>query len=143
MTLPFVVDLFFKSPPFGFRYALSESLPYKYFFCKNNPTSIQSGDYISFVHPQMEMRVIKKLIGMPGDSIEIKDQMIFVEGKFQGNLLTKSPRTNKKLTPIKKNKVPAGYVSVFGTHPESYDSRYEEFGLIKLETIDEVLWPIF
>ena len=41
----------------------------------------------------------------------------------------------KPLTPISATSVPEGYVFVAGDHPNSFDSRYEEFGLVPIEKI--------
>lgn len=41
----------------------------------------------------------------------------------------------KPLTPISAAIVPEGYVFVAGDNPNSFDSRYEEFGLVPIEKI--------
>lgn len=41
----------------------------------------------------------------------------------------------KPLTPISAASVPEGYVFVAGDNPNSFDSRYEEFGLVPIEKI--------
>lgn len=38
----------------------------------------QRGDVIVFRHPQNDLNLIKRVVGLPGDHIEIRDQRVFV-----------------------------------------------------------------
>ena len=39
--------------------------------------------------------------------------------------------------------IPEGMVFVAGTHSDSFDSRYKEFGFVPLETVRGQVWPLF
>jgi signal peptidase I len=39
------------------------------------------------------------------------------------------------LTPLSAKVIPEGALFVLGDHPRSFDSRYEEFGLVKMENV--------
>lgn len=49
--------------------------------------------------------------------------------------LLKRTKYGDPLTPLRAERIPAGYVFVAGDHPRSFDSRYEEFGLVPLDKI--------
>ena len=40
----------------------------------------ERGDIIVFRHPRSDMNLIKRVIGIPGDEIEIRDRQVFVNG---------------------------------------------------------------
>ncbi|MFB5616945.1 MAG: signal peptidase I [Nitrosopumilus sp.] len=99
---------------------------------------IKRGMYVSFSHPLSKQKVTKKVIGIPGDKIDFKeDQLLVNEEK-----LSVFPES-KKLHLIKKKKVCEGYLFVSGSHPKSFDSRYEEFGLVPIHSIERELCPIY
>lgn len=40
----------------------------------------ERGDIIVFRHPQNDLNLIKRVVGLPGDRIEIREQVVFVNG---------------------------------------------------------------
>ncbi len=40
----------------------------------------QRGDVIVFRHPQNDLNLIKRVVGLPGDDVEIRDRQVFVNG---------------------------------------------------------------
>ena len=69
-------------------------------------------------------------------------------GQLRQNLMhcgviLKMSSSGKSYSPIQSGTIPEGYVYVCGSHPDSFDSRYAEFGLIRVENIREKLWPLF
>lgn len=105
----------------------------------------------------------KRVLGLPGDLI-LKDKnkvtivpktrvskTLVPKGLASKDLMSKAiiPMTSepvalpllertsqgKPLTPISAASVPEGYVFVVGDNPNSFDSRYEEFGLVPIEKI--------
>ncbi len=72
---------------------------------------------------------IKILKGKEGDIIEDKEDRIFIRGEYIGFTLSETI-DGMSLHKIKERIVPQGYVFVAGTNPRSFDSRYEEFGLV-------------
>ena len=75
-------------------------------------------------------KFIKYIVGVAGDEIKNIDGEIFVGGVKVGKAF-QAPI----LTPVSDGVIPAGYVFVAGTHSDSLDSRYKEFGLIKTHEI--------
>lgn len=110
----------------------TSSSPYEAFLCiKGLQPSL--GDIVSIAGHETEyfkgLHYTKRLVGLPGDSIEMLDGQVFVGGRSIGYLRSKTIDGNP-LTPIHYETIPAGFVFVVGDHPHSFDSRYGEFGLV-------------
>lgn len=106
-------------------------------------TKIKRGDIVSIRGhtPQYVGNYIftKRVIGLPGDYI-IRDKTHLTLKAQNGALATTLPLLNqtkegKPLTPLSFEVVPQGYFFVTGDHLRSFDSRYEEFGLVSMEKI--------
>ncbi|HQO58464.1 MAG TPA: signal peptidase I [Candidatus Omnitrophota bacterium] len=94
-------------------------------------TTPQRGDVIVFIYPQDEKRdFIKRLIALGGETVEIKDGDIYVDGK-----LVEDPRIKNiyyynygNALPGEKIRVPEGHYFVLGDNSaSSSDSRYWGF----------------
>ena len=122
---------------------VSESLDDVRYLLIFKTTKIKRGDIVSIRghSPQYvgEHIFTKRVIGLPGDYI-IQDKTNLTlkaqNGAFAITfpLLTQS-KEGHLLTPLSLEVVPQGYVFVTGDHLRSFDSRYEEFGLVKKEKI--------
>ncbi len=118
--------------------ALTDSLDHHWFVLKKTTSldSIQRGDYIHFKKPQLKCWVIKKVVGRAGDSIYINDGVMTVNGEKL--YLCNCDSKGKQLNPLKSKIIPKGYFFVHGTHEKSFDSRYEDFGLVSYSDIKGV-----
>jgi len=124
------------------KFNRSKSLPHTLFFSKK-PKTISRGMYVSLVHPEMPSILIGKLIaGVPGDSIEIKGKSIFVNNQYLGEIKTRS-KSGKNYRPIQDTVISEGHIFLFAPCEDSFDSRYQEFGLAEISWVKEELWPIF
>ena len=121
-------------------YSRTDSLPYRLFLNLKQVTP-KRGQYTWFESPWYGGRVIKKVIGTAGDSLFYDKQgnlwiaRLNIRAPSQNALLKiGKPKTESKdgrvLTPIKPGTIPEGKVFVSGNHERSFDSRYEELGLI-------------
>lgn len=82
----------------------------------------------------------KRVLGLPGDQIQKEQNTIKLipqENNVKLFLLPLVDQTSKGevLTPLSLTAIPEGYAFVAGDHPKSFDSRYEEFGLVNIENI--------
>lgn len=74
--------------------------------------------------------LIKRVIGLPGENIEYKDNKLYVNGKIIEENFNHKDTDNY----ILENTIPDDYYFVLGDNrPDSLDSRY--FGLVKKEEI--------
>lgn len=79
---------------------------------------------------------IKRVIGVPGDTVSIKNNVVYINGKRYPEPFLKY-RQSMNVAPIK---VPPGYLWVLGDNrPVSYDSRY--WGLLpERDVIGQAIW---
>lgn len=105
----------------------SESIPYKYCVQLNHIEPEKGGlcvfDYKTYTF-------VKYLVGVEGDQVKRVDDKLYINDEF----VCKIPSGNN-LTPIEDVVIPKGYVFVKGTHADSLDSRYKEFGLVKATSL--------
>lgn len=128
----------------------SPSLGYKAFLCFKGLTP-KRGDFVSIEgHPTAYfegLHYTKHLEGLPGENIRIgethdHESLMFVGDHFTGALRT-TTRDGKPLHPLKATTIPEGYVFVSADNPKSFDSRYEEFGLVKETCITGICMGLF
>lgn len=104
--------------------------------------SIKRGDIISFSYEDTKY-LIKRVIGLPGEHVEIKDNIIYIDGM----ILEEPYIENYNLGTDINYDIPKNYYFVLGDNREnSLDSRDEKLGLInKKDVIGKVrirIWPI-
>lgn len=127
---------------YGLRINRSASLPYTLFFSKKS-SEVSKGMFVTIDHPKDPACSIAKIVvGLPGDIIEVKDSSVFINQCYFGKIKSQSS-SGRVYKPISQKVVPDGYVFLHATHEDSFDSRYEEFGLVPMTCIRERLWPIF
>ena len=133
--------IFYNIAATHIRFVLSvtPSLPYRFFVIHKRiePTlrvpSMNS--YVLFYHPIVQTQVIKHVKGIPGSKLWYDDAgKLWVDEFCVGKPHTHS-RTGKHVNRIQSGIIPEGYVFVYAPHDRSFDSRYEEFGLIPIQAI--------
>ncbi|RLB43535.1 MAG: signal peptidase I [Deltaproteobacteria bacterium] len=93
-------------------------------------------DVIVFIFPLDRSKdFIKRVIGLPGDRIEISGRKIYINGKLyedkHGYYSSPSPSEGSRFGPVT---VPKGHLFVMGDNRDhSYDSRY--WGFVPLEYV--------
>ena len=112
----------------------TDSLPEHYFL--HLPfMQAKKGQYTLTYSKWYQGKIIKKIIGAKGDRIWYdKDGLLWVGETKVGRLKQKASDGNF-LTPIKPQVIPERYVFLYSNHPNSFDSRYEELGLIPVAAL--------
>lgn len=105
----------------------------------------ERGDIVVFPHQdgEEEELYIKRIIGLPGDVINIKDGKVYVNGKAEDDSYTKDGVTPGS---VKDFKVPKGQLYVMGDNRVvSIDSRDPSVGTVKIDDVTGQaifrLWP--
>lgn len=129
------------TPIVGVRFTISPSLPYKFFISRpfTHPVKYQ---YVSLTHPKSDILLAKQIIGVPGDYISVKNDNLCINELAYG-LILKTSKSGTQYHPIAEGEIPEGCVFVYAPHSDSFDSRYQEFGLVQMELLKETLWPLF
>lgn len=107
-------------------------------------SEIDRFDHVVFKAPNKDEHYIKRVIGLPGDTVEMREDVLIVNGieydEPYVNRETKNPmqkRITENFTLFEitgRHKVPEGYIFVLGDNRlQSSDSR--DFGLIPMEDI--------
>lgn len=107
-------------------------------------SKIERFDVIVFKSPNLKDNYIKRVIGLPGDQIEVKDDVLYINGKAYDEPYLKQEKIDlpfgqltgdfslKQLTGV--SEVPKGNYFVMGDNRLiSYDSRF--FGFVSQDSV--------
>jgi signal peptidase I len=95
----------------------------------------ERGDIVVFPHQEGDVTelYIKRVVGLPGESVTIADGLVFINGEPLEERYTKDGVTYGD---VRDYIVPAGKVYVLGDNREvSVDSRSEEVGCVSIDDI--------
>lgn len=127
------------------------SLPYRMALMQYGHAAVRRGDLIVFSftgeaqarYPGLRAQPFFKMVrGMPGDVVTVQGRLVYVNGEIAGLAKTHA-RDHHPLVPIAPMVIPSGHYYVLGTSPDSFDSRYQESGLVKAEQVLGVVVPLF
>ncbi|MBS0272297.1 MAG: signal peptidase I [Proteobacteria bacterium] len=125
----------------GFKYALFLRTP-----------QVNRGDVVLIQNHSVQyvgdLLFAKRILGIPGDRLHLNKGRLCISHnsleigslemrslEMECLLLLNKTKIEKPLTPLIASYIPQGYIFVAGDNPKSFDSRYEEFGLVSLEKV--------
>ena len=90
--------------------------------------------------------IIKRVIGLPGETIEYKDNVLYINGKKMEDPYASTKTDDFSIQDVGHNKIPGDTYFVMGDNrSDSLDSRYPQVGVIKKSKIlgraRFVIWP--
>lgn len=126
---------FIKSP--------TDSLPEHYFVQLPKATP-KKGDLTVVYNGFYQGKIIKRIIGVAGDKITSDAHgNIFINQQPIGKVREYTDlKTGLTLTAIKPQIIPDGRVFLHSSHSQSFDSRYQEVGLVPVEDLEGLVIAI-
>ena len=146
-----ILILQFYKPTIVFEHSMEDTLhPEDYVFLARKAFvfgEVQFGDIIVFDSKLLDQRggsksLIKRVVGLPGDTIEVKDEAVYRNGARLTEPYVKSGVTPGNMAPVR---VPADSYFVLGDNRQvSMDSRTPEVGFITEDKIQgKVVYRLF
>jgi conjugal transfer pilin signal peptidase TrbI len=100
----------------------------------------------SLAGPRRGDMLVKYLIGVPGDRIEVDGRRVIlssVRGRFDMGVAKAATVRGVPLHVIAPTVIPAGFVYVWAPHPDALDSRYAEVGLVPIASFAGKAVPLW
>ncbi len=125
----------------------THSLPQKLFVIERGNQDVEVGDYVAF-YPKKSatggyrLEFIKEVACKEGQKLEQVERVIYCDGKEIAKAKPVSLK-GEPLIAISSRVLGEDEFFVRGTHPDSYDSRYDQFGLIDRCRLVGKALPVF
>lgn len=90
--------------------------------------------------------LFKRVVGLPGDRVSVREGIEGAEVHLNGELVGVAKpftRHGVVLNAIAPGVIPAGHYYVQGLHPDSFDSRYRQSGLVRVGQVLALAHPIW
>lgn len=124
-------------------------LPWRVYLLElGRPEQMTKGGFVAFkpqnglMGPKFEGRLVGKMIaGVPGDVLEVKQDVAYVNGKPVGELVLLAKLHAKPGAYDRRETIPAGKILVLGTEQRSYDGRY--WGFLEQSAVIGTVKPLF
>lgn len=131
----------FLSERIHFIKSLTDSLPQHYFVHLPKMTP-QVGDLTLVRNQFYGSCLIKKIIGQGGDRIRTDARGELWVGQQRVGKVYPQTGDGRKLTPTQSQVIPEGRVFLYSPHPKSFDSRYQEVGLVSVSDLEGLVIAI-
>lgn len=87
-------------------------------------------------------KIIKKIVGVEGDKIWYDQTHCLWVGNQRIGFQKPISKDMRALTPIEGQVIPKGYAFVYSEHQSSFDSRYQELGLVPVTGLEGFIVPL-
>ena len=119
----------------------TDSLPIKAFVHLRHQVP-HKGDYTLVSSSRYGRRLVKRVIAEAGETISYDKEGTLYVGTQEVGKPKHLSKTGQILTPIKEQVIPEGHVFLYAPHQDSFDSRYEELGLIHQNALQGRAVPV-
>ena len=119
----------------------TDSLPIKTFVHLRHQVP-HKGDYTLVSSPWYGDRLIKKVIAEAGEKVYYDRNGTLYVGSQEVGKVKNLSKTGRSLTPLKEQVIPEGHVFLYAPHQDSFDSRYEELGLVHKNALQGRAVPV-
>jgi conjugative transfer signal peptidase TraF len=135
----FIIGVF----PYSIRINTTNSVPYTLFLSKQyEGKELIQNQYVTYRNPlDKRIKLVKKVMGIPGDRIKANPMYVVVADR--AFFIERETKSGYFLSPLEDQVIPDREFFLGCDHPEGFDSRYADHGLVSSDKIEEVLWPIF
>ena len=123
----------------------TDSLPHNGYFMLRVAIEPPKGAYVSFKAPSVvaeefqSLSFVKRVEGTVGDVVSSMDGTVCVNAECRDLL----PQLRENgIAALGSQVIPEGFVAVFGDSANSLDSRYDAVGLVSVDDIEAVGFPI-
>lgn len=147
-----LIRLFVSPLPYSpLLFNWSASLPYYVAWLSRDLAGLTRGDFVLYAfagtavadYPGLrDQPFFKRVAGLPGDPIRVEGRNVFVAGEYVGFAKFRT-FDGRPLSPIAASRVPQGFLYVAGDSIDSFDSRYEEAGLVRIASLIGKVSPWF
>ena len=129
----------FFTSRYQFALNMTESLRGSVFLIDKSHKCALKGELVAFTWKNAPpipdgITVIKRVLGVTGDTVRVRNRDIFINGTFIGHSKERA-RTGEPLEAIAECVIPENHFFAAGDHPDSFDSRYAPPGLISTDAI--------
>lgn len=98
-------------------------------------TELHRGDVIVFLSTALNELLVKRIVGLPGETVQIKNGSIYVNGEIM-DVLPNTPYIEYAGNAAALFKLGEGEYFVLGDNvQESRDSRYDEIGIVFIDNV--------
>ena len=125
----------------NFLISETASLP-QHYFLQLRHLKPKCYHYTAVFNPWYGQKVIKQILGIDGDRIWYDSKgVLYVNEQMVGIPQTRAT-DGRRLTSIDAQTIASGLVFLYAKHAQSFDSRYQEFGLVAIAELEGRVIPL-
>ena len=125
----------------NFLISETASLPQHYFLQLRN-LNPKPKHYTAVFNPWYGQKVVKQILGIDGDRVWYDSKGVLYVNEQMVGVPQLRATDGRRLTPLDAQIIPQGFVFLYAKHAQSFDSRYQEFGLVATSSLEGRVIPL-